>query len=95
MDPARERPPGGLYTVAWEARHSALRPTLPNVAKVGDAEWCRVMVEGGSAVDGLDTGRRTALICAALSGHNDTVQLLVQLGADVNATDHIVGATGA
>ena len=84
----------GLYTVAWEARHSVLKPTLPNVAKMGDAEWCGVMVEGGAAVDGLNHAGRTALTWAASNGHIETVQLLVQLGADVNKADNY-GGTGA
>ena len=75
----------GLHNVSWEARHSVLKPTLPNVAKMGDAEWCRVMVEGGAAVDGLDHDGRTALTCAAFHAQNDTVQLLADLGADVDA----------
>ena len=84
----------GLHTVAWDARHSVLKPTLFNVAKMGDAEWCRVMVEGGADVDGLNTGERAALIWAASNGHIETVQLLVQLGADVNKVDDN-GWTGA
>ena len=38
----------GLGAGAWEARHSVLKPTLANVAKMGDTDWCRVMVEGGA-----------------------------------------------
>ena len=91
----RESGHRGLHTVAWEARHSVLLPTLQNVAMMGDAEWCRVMVDGGAAVDGLSNRwGRTALTCAALSEHNDTVKLLVDLGADLNQLNSD-GRTGA
>ena len=90
----RESGHRGLHTVAWEARHSVLLPTLQNVAKMGDAEWCRVMGQGGAAVDGLNNDGRTALTWAASNGHIETAQLLVQLGADVNKAE-ISGATGA
>ena len=73
----------GLHNVAWEARHSVLLPTLHNVARLGDADWCRVMVEGGADVDAEDRGF-TAFRVAADYGHMDTVQLLADLGADVN-----------
>ena len=51
----------GLSAAAWQARHSVLKPTLGNVALLGDAEWCRVMVEGGADVK---SSRR--LVMAAL-----------------------------
>ena len=50
----------GLWAVAWQVRHSVLLPTLGNVARLGDAEWCRVMVEGGAAVDAKDSEGNTA-----------------------------------
>ena len=84
----------GLHTVAWEARHSVLLPTLHNVARLGDAEWCRVMVEGGADVDAKDGNHVTALGVAAEYGHTDTIRILVQLGADVNKADNF-GFTGA
>ena len=84
----------GLHTVAWEARHSVLLPTLHNVARVGDADWCRVIVEGGAAVDAKDSEGKTALFWAAQNWHAETVQLLEQLGANVNANDN-EGRTGA
>ena len=84
----------GLHIVAWEARHSVLLPTLQNVARLGDAEWCRVMVEGGADVDAEDDYGLTAFGMAAEFGHKDTMRLLVQLGADVNKVDNN-GRTGA
>ena len=77
----------GLSAAAWDARHSVLKPTLPNVARLGDTEWCRVMVEGGAAVDAKDHRGMTALIWAARSGHTETVQVLAELGADLNMVD--------
>ena len=74
----------GLSAAAWDARHSVLKPTLPNVARFGDTEWCRVMVEGGAAVDENDRRGDTALMCASRSGHTKTVQALAELSADVN-----------
>ena len=84
----------GLYSAAWDARHSVLKPTLPNVARLGDAEWCRVMVEGGADVDAENDDGLTALGMAAEYGHTETMRLLVQLGADVNKEDDN-GLTGA
>ena len=77
----------GLSAAAWDARHSVLKPTLPNVAQLGDAEWCRVMVEGGAAVDAQSRLGMTALTWAARSGQMETVQVLAELGADLNIVD--------
>ena len=90
----RESGHRGLHNVAWGARHSVLLPTLQNVARLGDAEWCRVMVEGGADVDTEDDDGWTALGMAAEYGHTDTMRLLVQLGADVNKEAEN-GVTGA
>ena len=75
----------GLYAAAWDARHSVLKPTLRNVALLGDAEWCRVMLEGGADVEGKDGYGRRAIHWAAMFGYNDTVAVLLEHGADVNA----------
>ena len=75
----------GLYAAAWDARHSVVKPTLHNVARLGDAEWCRVMLEGGADVEGKDGSGFRAIHRAALYGHNDTVAVLLEHGADVNA----------
>ena len=77
----------GLYAAAWDARHSVLKPTLPNVATLGDAEWCRVMLEGGADVEDEDGYGWRAIHWAASLGHNDTVAVLLEHGADVNAVD--------
>ena len=75
----------GLYAAAWDARHSVVKPTLSNVAVLGDAGWCRVMLEGGADVEGKDWDGRRAIHWAASLGHNDTVAVLLEHGADVNA----------
>ena len=75
----------GLYAAAWDARHSVVKPTLRNVAILGDAEWCRVMLEGRADVEGEDWDGRRAIHWAAKFGHNDTVAVLLEHGADVNA----------
>ena len=74
----------GLYAAAWDARHSVLKPTLPNVAILGDAEWCHVMLEGGADVEGEDWHGMSAIYMAATYGHKDTVAVLLEHGADVN-----------
>ena len=73
----------GLYAAAWDARHSVLKPTLRNVAILGDAEWCRVMLERGADVEGKDQVGRRAIDLAASLGHKDTVAVLLEHGADV------------
>ena len=78
----------GLYAAAWDARHSVVKPTLPNVAVLGDAEWCRVMLEGGADVKGRDRHGWRAIHHAARLGHIDTVAVLLEHGADVNAVDN-------
>ena len=77
----------GLYSAAWDARHSVLKPTLPNVARLGDAEWCRVMLEGGADVEGTDRYGMRAIHWAARFGHKDTVAVLLEHGADVEGKD--------
>ena len=41
----------GLFVAAWTSRHSVLRPTLGNLAQLGDAEWCRLIVKQGADVE--------------------------------------------
>ena len=79
----------GLYAAAWDARHSVLKPTLHNVATLGDAEWCRVMLEGGADLEGEDRFGYRAIHIAAVFEHNDTVVVLLEHGADVNAEDGV------
>ena len=75
----------GLYAAAWDARHSVVKPTLRNVAILGDAEWCHVMLEGGADVEGEGRFTYRAIHMAARLGHSDTVAVLLEHGADVNA----------
>ena len=65
---------------------SVVKPTLPIVAILGDAEWCRVMLEGGADVESVDIYGYRAIHNAAEFGHNDTAAVLLEHGAaDVNA----------
>ena len=48
----------GLKAAAWDARHSVVRPTLRNVALLGDEEWCHVMLAGGADVEAVDRNHR-------------------------------------
>ena len=75
----------GLYAAAWDTRHSVVKPTLHNVAALGDAEWCRVMLEGGADVEGKNWFGARAIHTAAHLGHKDTVAVLLEHGADVTA----------
>ena len=75
----------GVSLAAFDARHSVLRPTLPNVAGFGDAEWCHVMLEGGADVEAEDDDGCTALYNAAGLGHTDVLAVLLEGGADVDA----------
>ena len=77
----------GLYATAWYARHSVLNPTLPNLAWMGDAEWCRVLLEGGADVEAEGRGGNRALHIAAMNGHTAALELLLQRGADIGAID--------
>ena len=81
----------GLYAAAWDARHSVVKPTLVNVAHLGDTEWCRVMLEHGADADGKDMDGWRAIHNAARLGHNDTVAVLLEHGADVNAVSRYGG----
>ncbi len=69
---------------------------LVRAAESGDIEKVR-----GILVENPDLGRQrdekgaTALHYAALGGHRALVQLLVEHGADINATDSEFGATPA
>jgi hypothetical protein len=65
-------------------------------AKTGDLEVTRTVVENHpDFINAKDETGATALHYAALSGHRELVQLLVKLGADINARDDQFGATPA
>ena len=91
----RESGHRGLCRVAWGARHSVLKPTMQNVARLGDAEWCRAMVEGGADVDAVGGDGTTGLMAAAEFGHAETVNVLLGLGANVALADEWDERTGA
>lgn len=53
----------------------------------GRADMVKMIVQAGLCkVDARDDRGATPLICASLDGHTEMVLLLLELGADVNAT---------
>ena len=62
---------------------------LANIAVLGDGNAVRQMLDHGADVNAVDPLGRTALMYAAASDllPLDTVKLLVERGADINATD--------
>ena len=72
----------GVHAAAWGARHSVVKADLWNVAKLGDTEWCRVLLASGADVHERDD---RALAAASANGHTATVKLLLASGAAVNS----------
>lgn len=60
---------------------------LHDVAKRGDTESVRVLLDQDPNVDRRDEDERTALMLATEGGHADVVDLLLQRGADADARD--------
>jgi ankyrin repeat protein len=69
---------------------------LIDAAKQGAAEEVRAIIElHPRLLNKRDEHGATPLHHAAFGGHRQVAQLLVQLGADINATDEQFGATPA
>jgi ankyrin repeat protein len=67
-------------------RAEDLSLALAGAARGGHASLCRRLIERGAAVDGAaGRDRNTPLIHAAMSGSQETVAALLELGADVAA----------
>ena len=73
---------------AWPARHAVVKAELGNVARLGDAEWCRVLLDAGASVNDI-YGGAGGLYKAAMSGHTAVVVTLVEAGANVHARNDI------
>lgn len=61
--------------------------TLIEAVKNGDLEEAMQMVKVKESLDAGDAQGQTPLMCAAVSGNIEMVQLLVEAGADINAQD--------
>ncbi len=69
---------------------------LIEAARLGDADALKRIVRSHPELVGeRDETGATALHYAAFGGHRDAVRLLVEAGADINATDAQFGATPA
>ena len=58
-------------------------------AKEGRDDLVELLVSFQADVDGRDAGGKTALHWASQEGHRTSVQVLVELGADVALTDEV------
>lgn len=60
---------------------------LIDVARVGESEAVRSLLERGASVHARDSTGATALVAAAYGNHVDVAELLIEAGADVDAKD--------
>jgi len=69
---------------------------LVEAVKLGDPERVRSILDlNGQLVHRKDSTGATALHYAALYGHRQVAELLIQRGADINSMDDQFGATPA
>ncbi len=66
---------------------------LFGAVEVNDVKGAREKLAEGADVNARDAGGMTPLMWAAVRGHLDMVQLLVEKGAQVNAKDTFIGNT--
>ena len=65
-------------------------PDLVEAAARGDAAAVAALLDAGAELEGArEEDQRTALHCAAASGHASVVNLLLELDADVDAEDEV------
>ena len=69
----------GVYAAAWGARHSVLPDELYSVARLGDAEWCRVIL---AQHEHSLWSKNFALHRAAAYGQTEVAALFLQHGAE-------------
>src|SRR5437879_5581913 len=63
---------------------------IHHAARNGDTEIVRLLIEHGADVNAKNTRRHTVLYCAGGHGHLDTLQLLLNEGADRAAQDALM-----
>ena len=83
----------GLHSVsAAETKSVAISAEYFTVLRNGDVGKLRNALNKGASVNGQDEKGNTPLMLAAVYGNADSVRLLIERGADVNATN-MFGAT--
>jgi ankyrin repeat protein len=80
----------------WMGRWSGLESHVPTKflplhvgAHCGITGYVERLLVGGADVDTVDAFSRTPLLYAAMNGHAETVDLLIQHGADITHTDNL------
>jgi uncharacterized protein len=68
-------------------------PPIHEAAMRGDTPRVQQLLDKGTDVNAKDVANQTALIYAASLGHTETVVLLLNRGANINATGDVVGWT--
>jgi len=66
---------------------SMLDQQLIDVARAGDVDAVRSLLERGASIHARDSSHTTALVAAAYGNHVEVARLLVGAGADVDAKD--------
>lgn len=55
---------------------------LCDAARAGSLSWCRTLLDAGASPDAIELRMYTPLMCAAMSGNEAVVRLLLDRGAD-------------
>ena len=76
----------GIASAVFQARHYTVAPKLENVARIGDLEWCHVLLD---AHEHSQFQLDRALEDAAGFGHLEVVQLLHEAGANARGNNDL------
>ena len=84
----------GLFTAMGVASHPAdLSLPMVRAAASGDLETVRIMLLDGVSADAHDDSGIPVLAVAAVTGHPDIIEVLVEFGVDIDAKDAVGGGT--